>query len=119
MSGPRTPVRDLAIGITVGLGAVGLVFFGSFGLVEGATLVLTVVVLIWVSTCDPVRLVDDRGRPALMLFGLGMLGLALVFTAAVLISTVTEYLTLLIGVIALMVGLARAVRFGMTPHRDL
>lgn len=100
----------MAIGITVAAGAIGLVFFGTFGLVEVATLVMTVVVLIWISSTDPRRLVDETGRPHPMLFGLGLVGLALVFTAAVLISTVTEYVTLLVGVAAYIVGLTRAVR---------
>lgn len=111
---PRTPVRDLAIGITVAVGAMGLVFFGSFGHVEVATLVMTVVVLIWISTTDPRRLVDESNRPAPMLFGLGLVGLALVFTAAVLISTVTEYVTLSVGVAAYLVGLTRAIRFRLS-----
>ena len=108
---PRTPIRDMAIGITVAAGAIGLVFFGSFGLVEAATLMMTVAIFIWVSTTDPRRLIDERGRPHPMLFGLGLVGLALVFTAAVLISTVTEYVTLLVGVASYVVGLTRAIRF--------
>jgi hypothetical protein len=116
---PRTPVRDLAIGISVAAGCLGLVFFGTVGMVEAAILILVVVILIWISTVDARRLVDERGRPALMLFGLGALGIALVFTAAVMISTVTEYMILLVGVTAWSIGLLRALRFGWRlPPRE-
>ena len=119
MSDPRTSVRDLAIGISVAMGALSLVFFGTFGLVETVTLTLTVVILIWISTTDVRRLVDERGRPALMLFGLGALGVSLIFTSAVLISTVTEYLALAVASVAWCVGLFRAVRFGWyVTHRE-
>ncbi|MGF1668231.1 MAG: MFS transporter [Acidimicrobiia bacterium] len=112
MSDPRTSVRDLAIGVSVALGALGLVFFGTVGLVDTIVLTLTVVILIWVSTTDARRLVDEQGRPALMLFGLGGLGVALIFTSAVLISSVTEYLALAVASVAWFVGLFRAFRFG-------
>jgi hypothetical protein len=95
-----------------------LVFFGSFGMVELSTLALTVVVLIWTATVDPARLVDHTGRPHLMLFGLGFVALALIFTAAVLISTVTEYLALMVAIAALGTGLVRAVRHGMAVPEE-
>ncbi len=118
MTEPRTPVRDLAIGISVAMGALGLVFFGTVGLVETVILTLTVVILIWISTTDVRRLVDERGRPALMLFALGAVGVSLIFTSAVLISTITEYLALAVSVVAWCVGLFRAIRFGWaTPGR--
>ncbi len=112
MTEPRTAVRDLAFGITAAAVLIGLAFFASFGLVEAATLAATVIVLIWVATVDAARLVDERGRPAIMLFGLGAVGVALIFTAATLISTVTEYLALAVAVSAYVVGLVRAIRFG-------
>jgi hypothetical protein len=119
VSDPRTSVRDLAIGISVALGALGLVFFGTVGLVDSIILTLTVVILIWISTTDVRRLVDERGRPALMLFGLGALGVALIFTSAVLISSVTEYVALAVGSVAWCVGLFRAFRFGLgLPGRE-
>jgi hypothetical protein len=123
MTEPRTPVRDLAIGISVAAGALGLVFFGTVGLVDTATLALTVVILIWIGTTDPRRLVEGRvvggQRPALMLFGLGGVGLSLLFTSAVLIGTITQYLSLLVGIVAFGVGLTRAIRLGWTlPPRE-
>jgi hypothetical protein len=107
----RRAVRDLSIGIATGAGLIGLVFFASFGFIEAITLVATVVVLIWVSTVDPGRLVDDRGNPQLMLFGLGAVGVALMFTTATLVSTLTEYLALAVSATAFVVGLVRAIRF--------
>lgn len=112
MTDPRRAVRDLAFGITVAAALIGLAFFATFGVVEAATLAATVIVLIWVATVDAARLVDERGRPALMLFGLGAVGVALIFTAATLISTVTEYLALAVAVSAYIVGMVRAIRVG-------
>ena len=114
----RTPVRDLALGLGMSAFLLSLVFFGSFGMVELSTLALTVVVLIWTATVDPARLVDHTGRPHLMLFGLGFVALALIFTAAVLISTVTEYLALMVAIAALGTGLVRAVRHGMAVPEE-
>lgn len=111
MSEPRrTPVRDVALGIGVSAFLLLLVFFGSFGMVEASTLILTVVVLVWAATVDPARLVDGQGRPNMMLFGLAGVGVALIFTAAILISTVTEYLALFVAAAAFVTGLIRAIR---------
>ena len=117
MTGPRrTPVRDLALGLGVSAFLLSLVFFGSFGMVEASTLVLTVAILIWVSTVDPARLVDGRGRPNVMLFGLGAVAIAVVFTAAVLISTLTEYVALAVIIGAFLTGSVRAIRHGWTTR---
>lgn len=114
----RTPVRDLVLGISVSAFLLSLVFFGSFGMVELSTLALTIIVLIWVATVDPARLVDPGGRPHVMLFGLGLVAVALIFTAAVLISTVTEYLALAVAIAALSTGLVRAIRYGMAVPEE-
>jgi hypothetical protein len=114
----RTPVRDLALGLGVSAFLLSLVFFGSFGMVELSTLVLTVMVLIWSASVDPARLVDAAGRPHLMLFALGFVAIALIFTAAVLISTVTEYLALMVAIAAFGTGLVRAVRHGMAVPEE-
>lgn len=114
MTARRTPVRDLAIGVGVSMSVIVLTFFGTFGVVDAATLAATIVVLIWVSTVDPTRLVHANGHPAPMLLGLGAVAIALLFTAATLISTVTEYISLGVGVAAYVIGLVRAIRFGWT-----
>lgn len=93
-----------------------LMFFAGPGTVEVATLVAAVVSLIWFATVDARRLVDDRGRPNPMLFGLAFLGGALLVTAAALISTGISFLTLAAGAAALVTGLARALRWGITPQ---
>lgn len=119
MIGPRrTPVRDLALGVGASALLLSLVFFGSFGLVEASTLGVTVIVLVWAATVDAARLVDADRRPNVMLFGLGAVAVALVFTAAVLISTLTEYMALAVSMIAFATGLARAIRHGITAHPD-
>ena len=76
-----------------------------------------ITVLIWVATVDAARRVDESGRPALMLFGLGAVGVALIFTAATLISTVTEYLALAVAVSAYIVGVVRAIRVGWATSK--
>jgi hypothetical protein len=108
----------MALGLGVSAFLLSLVFFGSFGMVELSTLGLTVIVLIWVATVDPSRLVDPARRPHIMLFGLGAVALALIFTAAVLISTVTEYLALFVAIAAYATGLVRAVRHGMAVPEE-
>ncbi len=90
-------------------------FFAGPGTVEVATLVAAVVSLIWFATVDAGRLVDDRGRPNAMLFGLAFLGGALLVTAAALISTGISFLTLAAGTAALVTGLTRAIRWRITP----
>jgi hypothetical protein len=91
-------------------------FFAGPGTIEVATLAAAVVSLIWFATADAHRLVDDRGRPNLMLFGLAFLGGALLVTAAALISTGISFLTLGAGVAALVTGLTRALRWGVGPR---
>lgn len=91
-------------------------FFAGPGTVEVATLLAAVVSLIWFTTVDVRRLVDGRGRPNPMLFGLALLGGALLVTAAALISTGISFLTLAVGAAALVTGLTRALRWRITPE---
>ena len=119
MTGPGTPVRDLAIGIGAGLGAIGLVFFGSVAAVEIATLVATVATAIWFSTTSVERLVVGPGKPSLMLFGLASMGVALVVTAAIFLSSLTVYLAAVVAVAGVAMGLARGLgRPASPPGRE-
>jgi hypothetical protein len=113
----RTPARDLAIGIGVGLGAIALVFFGSVAALEIATLTATAAGFIWFATVDAARLVDPDGRPSRVLFLLAVVAVALLLTAAVFIATLTEYLATVVGIVAVVTGMVRAVGHGWTIHR--
>jgi len=112
----RTPVRDLAIGVGAAGAVLTLFFAGTAGTVGAATLVATVVALIWFAQVDPARLVDDRGRPAPMLFLLGAVAVALMVTAALLLRTVTQYLAMFVALAAVITGVVRAIRFAMLPE---
>lgn len=82
-----------------------------------ATLGATVVTLVWFATVDSSRLVDEDGRPQLLLFGLGAIGVALLVTAATFLSSATTFLILVLGIAALIIGLVRAIRYGMVGPR--
>ncbi len=88
-----------------------LTFFGTAGFVELATLLVVVALLIWFATVDPVRLMDAPNRPSLMLFFLGLVGCGLVLTAALILETGTLLLIAVLTLIALGVGLSRALAF--------
>jgi hypothetical protein len=116
MSRRTTPVRDVAFGLVVAASVMWLTFFGGPGTVEVATLAAAGVTLIWFTTCDPSRLVDDERRPHILLFGLAIMGVALLVTGAAVLSSGTTFLTLAVGGIGVAVGLARAIRHGIdTP----
>lgn len=105
--------RDLAFGIGSAAVVLWLTFFASPGAVVAATLVASVVVLIWFATVETGRLCDARGRPHLMLFGLTALGGTLVITAAVFIATPTVFLVGTVVICATVVGFVRALRASM------
>lgn len=94
-----------------------LTFFSGPGAVEVATLGATVVSLVWFATVDSARLVDESGRPQVLLFALGAIGLALLVTAATFLSSAITFLILLIGAAALVTGLVRAIRHGLVGPR--
>lgn len=91
-----------------------LTFFSAPGAVEVTTLGVTALSLVWFATVQPHRLVDESGRPQLMLFGLATMALALLVTAATFLSSATTFLILLVGIAAIVTGLTRAIRYGMT-----
>jgi hypothetical protein len=105
----RRFVRDLASGIlTVGF-ILWLTFFGTEGFVELATLAGAVAMLIWFATVEPSRLMDGPRHPSTTLFLLALMGFALVLTAALIIGTGTLLLIALLTLVALVVGLSRAI----------
>ena len=108
-------VRSITFGVTAAFVLLWLLFFAGPGTVEVATLAVTVVTLIWFATVDSKRLVDERGRPHFMLFGLALLGVALLVTAASLISSGTNFLTLIAGTAAVLTGAIRAIGRSMRP----
>lgn len=93
-----------------------ITFYADAGFVVLATLAAVVVALIWFATVDADRLVDERGRPNLFLFGLAGLGMALLVTASALLVTATTLLTALIGVTAVATGVVRAIRAGLVER---
>lgn len=107
----RRFLRELASGTAMVGFILWLTFFGTAGLVEVATLVVAVAVLIWFATVDPVRLMDSPDRPSLMLFFLGLVGCGLVLTAALILETGTLLLIAGLTLIALGIGLSRALAF--------
>ena len=84
-------------------------FFGTEGFVELATLAAAVVMLIWFSTVEPLRLMDSPRQPSVMLFLLALLGFAVVLTAALIIGTGTLLFVALLTLVSIGVGFARAV----------
>lgn len=106
-------VRDLAFGLVSVAVVMWLMFFAGPGTVEVATLAAAVAALVWFATVEPSRLVDERGRPQAMLFGLAGLAGGLLLTAATLFSSSTTLLTLGAGVTAFVTGLVRALRHGL------
>jgi hypothetical protein len=92
-----------------------LTFFATPGTVITATLVASVVVLIWFATVETDRLRGANGHPHPVLFGLTLVGGALVVTAAVFISTPTVFLVGIVVITAAIVGLVRALRASMGP----
>lgn len=94
-----------------------LTFYAGPGTVEVATLAAAVVALIWFATVEPARLVDETGRPQLLLFGLAGVGCALLVTGAALISSATTFVILAVGVAALITGISRSIRYGLGGNR--
>ena len=92
-----------------------LTFFGSAGAVEVVTLIVAVGTLIWFAGVDPERLVDARGRPHPMVFGLSFLAGLLVLTSMLVMQTATLFLVAAVMAASLVVGVTRAIRHGFAP----
>lgn len=112
-------LRAVGFGVACAAALLWLTFFAGPGSVEFATLAATAVALWWFATVDPARLIDETNRrPQLLLFGLAMLGLALLVTGAALISSATTFLILAVGTAAIVTGFVRAVRHGLLPPTE-
>lgn len=105
----RTFVRELASGVAMVGFLLWLTFFGTEGFVELATLAAAVVMLIWVSTVEPTRLMDSPRQPSVVLFLLAGMGFSVVLTAALILGTGTLLLVALLTLVSICVGLTRAV----------
>lgn len=117
MSGHRAGLRrGLGLGVATCAGLIWTFLFATAGTLEVVTLLVTVALLVWFGTVDPLRLVDDTRRPLGRLFLLAGLGLALLTSALVALGSATMLLTLTIGLSALITGAVRAVRVGMTAR---
>lgn len=111
--------RDLTLGVGSVVGLMWLMFFATPGSIEVATLAVGVAALIWFSTVTPHRLVDGRGRPSVVVFGLAGLAAAVVIVASTVISTGTVFLLVAVTLSGLIVGLTRAIRVGLVGSRRI
>lgn len=108
-------LKALAFGIASAVFLLWLTFFAGPGMVEAATLAVAGVAWWWFATVDAARLVDESHRPQIVLFGLAVLGLALLVTGAALISSATTFLILGVGIAAIVTGFVRAIRHTLEP----
>lgn len=106
-------IRSVAFGVISAAVLLWLTFFSGPGAPEIATLAAAGVACWWLATVDPRRLVNERNRPHGLLFGLALMGCALLITAAALIASATTFLILAVGVAGIVTGFVRAVRWGM------
>lgn len=106
-------VRSVLFGLGVCAGLLYMFFFATAGSVQVAVLLATIAMMIWFGTADPARMVDSHRRPHWRLFLLAGLGLALLISAMLALSSGTMLLTLAIGLIAIAIGLFRAARHGL------
>jgi hypothetical protein len=88
-------------------------FFATAGSIQVVVLLGTVAMLLWFGTAHPARLVDAAGRPHWRLFMLALVGLSLLVSAMVALSSGTMLLTLATGLISIAVGMVRAIRHGL------
>ncbi len=105
--------KSVLFGLGVCAGLLYMFFFATAGSVQVVVLLATVAMLLWFGTADPARMVDSQRRPHWRLFLLAGPGLALLISAMLALSSGTMMLTLAIGLIAIAMGLFRAVRPGM------
>lgn len=113
---PLDGVKAVLFGLGVCAALLYMFFFATAASVEVMVLLATIAMLLWFGTADPVRLADQRGRPHWRLFLLAGLGLALLISAMLVLSSGTMLLTMATGILAIAVGLLRAIRYGV--NRD-
>lgn len=110
---PVEGVKSVLFGLGVCAGLLYMFFFATAGSVQVVVLLATIAMLIWFGTADPARMVDANSRPHWRLFLLAGLGLALLISAMLALSSGTMLLTLAVGLIAIAIGLFRAIRHGI------
>lgn len=106
-------LKTVFVGLAVCAGLLYMFFFATAGSVQVVVLLGTTAMLLWFGTASPARLVDTNRRPQWRLFLLAGLGLALLVSAMLAFSSGTMLLTLAIGLIAIALGLIRALRHGI------
>ena len=106
-------MKSVLFGLGVCAGLLYMFFFATAGTVQVVVLLATIAMLIWFGTADPARMVDIHRRPHWRLFLLAGLGLALLISAMLALSSGTMLLTLAIGLVAIAIGLFRAIRHGL------
>lgn len=107
-------IKAIGFGVLACGGILYMFFFATAGSIQVIVLVGTVGMLLWFGTVHPGRLVNEHRRPHLRLFTLAALGLALLISAMLALSSGTMLVTLAVGLVAIGVGLVRAVRFGLS-----
>jgi len=106
-------LKSILFGLGVCGGLLYMFFFATAGSVQVVVLLATIAMLLWFGTADPARMVGTNRRPHWRLFLLSGLGLALLISAMLALSNGTMLLTLGIGLMAITIGLFRAVRYGI------
>lgn len=106
-------LKSVLFGLGVCAALLYMFFFATAGSVQVVVLLATIAMLIWFGTADPARMVDIRLRPHWRLFLLAGLGLALLISAMLVLSSGTMLLTLALGLAAIAIGLFRAIRHGL------
>jgi hypothetical protein len=106
-------VKSVLFGLGVCAGLLYMFFFATAASVQVVVLLATIAMLIWFGTADPARMVDSNRRPHWRLFLLAGLGLALLISAMLALSSGTMLMTLAIGLVAIAIGLLRAIRHGL------
>ena len=109
-------IKTVLFGLTVCAGLLYMFFFATAGSVQVVVLAVTVAMLLWFGSANPARLVDGNGRPHWRLFLLSALGMALLVSSMLVFSSGTMLLTLAIGLVAITIGLVRAIRHGLSPE---
>jgi uncharacterized membrane protein HdeD (DUF308 family) len=106
-------VKSVLFGLGVCAGLLYMFFFATAASVQVVVLLATIAMLIWFGTADPARMVDSSRRPHWRLFLLAGLGLALLISAMLALSSGTMLMTFAIGLVAIAIGLLRAIRHGL------
>lgn len=103
----------VVMGVAVSAVLVWMTMFATPGFVEVATLLVGIGALIWFATVDPERLVDARRRPDTLLFTMVAVGFALVIAGVRFIGSGTILLLVVVAATTVIVGLGRAVWWGI------